>query len=410
MSPPIGKRVVYISYDGMSDPLGKSQVLPYVTGLADRGHSIELISFEKAPHPTPFRKRIHPRVRWTGLRYHKTPTLPATALDMTQGAVAALLTGALIRADLVHVRSYVAATCALPMRMLARRPLLFDMRGLWPDERVADGNWVQDSKVYRGAKKMEKLLLEQASAVTVLTNSMAQYLRFEAPFSDAIQAPIHVIPTCADLDHFSLQTAPQADMKARLQGKKVLCYVGSFGGRYLSKDMARFYLAWRRHAGPSKFLVVSRMDPEDIRKIMREAGVEDELVHQGATRDEVPGLLRCADAGVFFHPVTFANRGAAPTKLGEMLACGLPCAGNLIGDVPRVLGGENVGVVLENFSDESLDSAAKALVAQSELPGIARKCRDAAEQWFSLAKGLSGYEAIYESLAAKTQLPDASWP
>ncbi len=410
MSPPIGQGVVYISYDGLSDPLGKSQVLPYVTGLADRGHNIELITFEKAPNPTPFREKIHRRVRWTGLRYHKTPTLPATALDMTQGALASLITGALVRADLVHVRSYVAATCALPMRMLAKRPLLFDMRGLWPDERVADGNWSQDSKVYEGAKKMEKLLLEQSSAVTVLTNSMAKYLRSEAPFAASIKAPIHVIPTCTDLDHFSVQTAPHAEMKARLQGKKVLCYVGSFGGRYLSKEMARFYLAWRRHAGPSKFLVVSTMEPTDIRQVMQEAGVEDELVHQSATREQVPALIRCADAGVFFHPVTFANRGAAPTKLGEMLACGLPCAGNLIGDVPRVLGGENVGVVLEDFSDQSLDAAAKALVAQSALPGMSEKCRATAEEWFSLVKGLSGYEDIYRSLADKTRLPDASWP
>ena len=39
--------VLYISYDGMTDPLGQSQVLPYLTGLSKKGFNIILISFEK---------------------------------------------------------------------------------------------------------------------------------------------------------------------------------------------------------------------------------------------------------------------------------------------------------------------------------------------------------------------------
>ena len=39
--------IVYLSYDGMTDPLGRSQVLPYLAGLAARGHAIELVSLDK---------------------------------------------------------------------------------------------------------------------------------------------------------------------------------------------------------------------------------------------------------------------------------------------------------------------------------------------------------------------------
>ena len=39
--------VLYISYDGMLEPLGQSQVLSYLEVLA-RGRRIHLISFEKA--------------------------------------------------------------------------------------------------------------------------------------------------------------------------------------------------------------------------------------------------------------------------------------------------------------------------------------------------------------------------
>ena len=40
-------KVLYISYDGMTDPLGQSQVLPYVFGLQKRGYEFHVLSFEK---------------------------------------------------------------------------------------------------------------------------------------------------------------------------------------------------------------------------------------------------------------------------------------------------------------------------------------------------------------------------
>ena len=41
------KHVLYLSYDGMTDPLGQSQVLPYIIGLSQEGFQFTLISFEK---------------------------------------------------------------------------------------------------------------------------------------------------------------------------------------------------------------------------------------------------------------------------------------------------------------------------------------------------------------------------
>ena len=40
-------KILYLSYDGMTDPLGQSQVLPYLTNL-DNDREIHIISCEKA--------------------------------------------------------------------------------------------------------------------------------------------------------------------------------------------------------------------------------------------------------------------------------------------------------------------------------------------------------------------------
>ena len=43
----MNKHALYLSYDGMTDPLGQSQVLPYIIGLQQKGIAFTLISFEK---------------------------------------------------------------------------------------------------------------------------------------------------------------------------------------------------------------------------------------------------------------------------------------------------------------------------------------------------------------------------
>jgi hypothetical protein len=44
----VRKNILYISYDGMTDQLGQSQVLPYLCGLGKLGYTFTLLSCEKA--------------------------------------------------------------------------------------------------------------------------------------------------------------------------------------------------------------------------------------------------------------------------------------------------------------------------------------------------------------------------
>ena len=44
------EEILFISYDGLLDPLGKSQILPYIIGLSEKGYKFCVISFEKNSH------------------------------------------------------------------------------------------------------------------------------------------------------------------------------------------------------------------------------------------------------------------------------------------------------------------------------------------------------------------------
>ena len=40
-------KVLYFSYDGLLDPLGQSQIFPYVSVIAAAGYSLTIVSYEK---------------------------------------------------------------------------------------------------------------------------------------------------------------------------------------------------------------------------------------------------------------------------------------------------------------------------------------------------------------------------
>jgi hypothetical protein len=80
--------ILYVSYDGMLEPLGQSQVVAYLEKLAP-GRRIHLISFEKPRDWRDEARRQAMRERlgkagidWHPLRYHKSPSMPATAYDI----------------------------------------------------------------------------------------------------------------------------------------------------------------------------------------------------------------------------------------------------------------------------------------------------------------------------------------
>src|SRR5712692_866218 len=88
------RRVLHISYNGMLDPLGQSQVIPYLKELSKLGVRFTLLSYEREhAYETDGIQKCHvlreqlseSGIEWHWLRYHKRPSLPATAFDVAAG-------------------------------------------------------------------------------------------------------------------------------------------------------------------------------------------------------------------------------------------------------------------------------------------------------------------------------------
>lgn len=393
-------RILYISYDGMLEPLGQSQVLSYLEPLATT-RPIHLLSFEKSEdwarqaERDALRRRIEAAgIQWHPRRYHKRPTALATAWDIGIGILSGLWLVIRHRLQVVHARSYVAALMALVLKRLTGAKFVFDMRGFWADERVDGGLWPADGRMYRLAKGIERWLLLGADHVVSLTHAAVQemlafdYLRMHS-------LPVTVIPTCADLGRFAL--APGGPDRDGF----TLGYVGSAGTWYLfekAADAIRIAMDMRPDL---RLLVINRGEHDYVQDTLSRAGVaQDRVVIRAAGHQEVPALMAGMDAGIFFIKPVFSKQASAPTKLGEFLGCGVPCLGNAgVGDMADILEGEGVGVALRSFDDDSLRAGLARLFALAGAPGIRERCAAAARRHFALEDGVASYAAIYDALA-----------
>lgn len=392
--------VLYISYTGMLEPLGQSQVLAYQERLAtDR--AIHLISFERKEDwaRSAERKAIAGRMRragihWHPLRYHKRLSSLATLWDILCGSLLGTWLAVRHRIGIVHARSYVASAMALPVKRLTGARFVFDMRGFWADERLDGGIWPRGGRMYRVAKWFERRFLLNADHVVSLTHAAVRemeafsYLQGQVP-------PMTVIPTCADLERFRPSPRPSDSDTPFTLG-----YVGSAGTWYLFDEVVACFVELRRVLPDARLLVFNRNEHAFIRERLEAGNAPLHAVEiRSVSHAEVPGAMARMDAGVFFIKPVFSKQASAPTKLGEFLGCGIPCLSNHgVGDMAEILEGERVGVAVRGFDQEALREGISRLLQLVAEPGMEDRCVAAAARHFSLDEGVDRYGRIYGEL------------
>lgn len=398
---------LYISYDGMLEPLGQSQVVNYLLGLA-HVHSQTLISFEK-PRDLKELARVAQLeatlrgagIKWIRLKYHKWPSTVATMWDVIRGCMMGLYVCVSRRVGLVHARGYVPALIASFLKQIAGPKFLFDMRGFWADEKVDGGSWSNNSWIYKVTKRCEKKFFESADALVSLTSEGVKAIP-DLGYTLAPDLPIKVIPTCTDLDSFKPGAKNQALLtKLGLEESRVIGCVGTMSNWYLRQPMLEYLAYLTNQIDRSKVLIVTREDHEQIKKEAIEAGVEGaRLVIVQTEFHDVPDYIRMMDVGMFFIRVCFSKRGSAATKLGEFLGCGVPVVINDgIGDSGWIVRKHNVGVVLSGTTRQDFDRSLQPVVRMWNDPAVSIRCREVAAQYFDLRAGIAQYASLYRDLA-----------
>lgn len=402
------KKVLYISYDGITDPLGQSQVLPYLIGLSKKGHQIYLISFEKAEKHNLQQEMIETlcidnNIKWFPQVYTKKPPVLSTLKDirwMQKVAEKIIRNNAI---DFVHCRSYIAALVGLRLKEKMNLPFIFDMRGFWADERVDTGIWnIQNpiyKRIYQYFKDKEKIFLEKASHIVSLTENAKKVI--ETWQSDQTQfAPISVIPCCVNLAMFNpnnIHFQEKEELRSKLNIKHnefILGYIGTIGNWYNLPEMMDFFKILQKEKKESKFLLVTSENSEKIYDLAFERQISrDNIIIVNPERKEVPIYISLFSASIFFVKQSFSKIASSPTKQGELMAMGIPMVCNsMIGDVDTILEKYEAGIIIPNFEHESLTNAVNSLLKEEYFPSI---IQNGAREFYNLENGINKYHHIY---------------
>jgi glycosyltransferase involved in cell wall biosynthesis len=398
-------KTLYLCYFGLREPLVQTQVLPYLRELRRGGIGVSLLTFEPGwPRSWSEEERLDWRNRlredgidWQALAYHKKPSLLATLYDIAAAVVAVAQMSRREKIDAFHARAHIALVMALLARKLCGGKVIFDIRGLVADEYVDAGVCREGSLGYRAIKWVEQTGVRNADQLVVLTERMFNWLVASLK-SDP--SKIAVIPCCADFSRFHLRANGQ-EVEADGLNKFEVVYAGSVTGLYMLEEMGKFFLALRERY-KNAYLRILTTSPADVAsEKLRRVGLKPEDFWVGAAPPtQVPDILGRAKVGLSFRKATFSQIAASPTKIPEYLAAGLPVISNAgIGDTDRILLGDRVGVVVEDFNREAYDQAVSRLEDLLGDPELAVRCRRIAQQHFDLERvGGERYRRMYQRM------------
>ena len=409
---PILKKVLYISYDGMTDPLGQSQVIPYLLGLAAKGHSITVLSCEKRENYPKLKAHNEERfaaagIDWQYVFYSKRPPVFSTFYDLMRMASKAREIAKAKDIEVVHCRTILSTLIGASLKKKLGTKLVFDIRGFWADERVEGDLWNLDNPLYKRMynyfKRKESEYFSLADHIITLTDTAKNWIEAQ-DWPGGPVPPIRAIPCAVNLEHFSQASTNEAAVIANAKqlgigpDDFVLTYLGSLGTRYMLRDMMTFFKVLHEEIPNARFLFITRDNHDHIRALAAELGIpNDALLVIPSTYNDIPNLLALAHASIFFIKTGFSGKAVSPTKQAELLSMGIPIVcNNGIGDCDAILEGNNVGVVLHELNEARYREAAQQLKKLSVKPKA--DIRQVALDYFSLEAAVENYNKVYEAI------------
>jgi glycosyltransferase involved in cell wall biosynthesis len=399
--------VLYLSYDGMTDPLGQSQVLPYLVGLSEKGYRITLVSFEKPDRFQVEEKTIKAfcninGIDWRPLMYTKRPPVFSTIYDVLKLKKAAFRIKKEKNIQLVHCRSYITMLIGLSLKKSGVR-LLFDMRGFWADERIEGKIWNLKNPlfrlIYRYFKNKERAFLNESDAIVSLTHAGKNEL-LSWDLENVTSQKITVIPCCVNEHLFSPLTINQFDKSALLQKMQlspyfVVGYIGSIGTWYQLEEMLFAFKKIKEEKTNALFLFVTKEPRQTILNAAKKMGVKKDAIQViAASHPEVPLYISLFDVAIFFITPSFSKKASSPTKQGEIMSMGIPLICNAgVGDTDMVVEKYSAGQIVPSTLLDDLEHFKLDLSRFDKA-----KTQQGATEFYGLNTGIDRYNTIYKQI------------
>jgi len=399
---------LYISNLGILEPLGQTQIIPYLKGLAEKGIKIYLLSFEKRFNLSDSRSvSLQERemnkcgIHWRRLRYHHRW---GNLLDLFLGLLVAGHMVSKRKIDVIHARASIPAMIGFLLSGLLQVKFIYDRRGTMVGDFIDD---VDKSSLLRFKffsnvlERLEEKIMRCADSTVVLSGVISEILRKRFASDGGINTV--VIPCCVDLNKFNIDLPKDKELlkKYNLEDKFIFIYSGSLGTCYKFKEMLDFFKSAKDEIDNAHFLILTQSDVRIAEKFITESNADlNDLTIVNAQPRDVPRYIRLSNVALIFIKQTFSKLASCPTKVAECLACGVPIIVNSgMGDIDSMVKKDKIGVVVEEFLGSEYKVRIKEYLDTIRPDeSVTRRCFQAAKDNFSLRMGIERYDGVYRHI------------
>ena len=390
------KKVLYISYDGLLEPLGKSQILEYLKVLSKK-NSFYVISFEKKSdinNKTSLQKLQKElkdnNIIWKSYIYSNKKNLIYLIKNYIISSSYILFLLFFLRIKIIHIRSYIPGFILFPYLYLSNIKLIFDMRGFLPLEKIERENWKQNEIKLKLLKNLEKYLIKRSSKIVTLTNESKKIINRKFKINNN---KIEVIPTCVNVNRFKISN------NKKISDRINLCFLGSVNQAYdfdriveFSSNLIKFNKKY--------FINFYINDKKDyIKKKLSKNKIDENRFNIEFIKAEIISQkLNSIDIGFFFLKKNNSIKAAFPTKIGEFLSKGIPIiCNNFNEDINNIMSKNDLGImVIGKKIDYKKISKQIDKFAFNYI--IKKNCRNFAKNNLSISFGASKYLKIYKNI------------
>lgn len=355
-------KTIYLTYDGILDPLGQSQILPYLRHTRSYISLLHILSFEKYKKTDAiYLKQADElkdlKINWTSSKFTPSGNILFKLNDFIKFNFIFIYTCLKERPDIVHARGHPMGLFALIYKKIFRFKLLFDYRGIWADERVAKGGWDLSKKIdlfiYSIFVRLEKVLINQSDHIIVLTKAVKKKIITETSKEDSC---FTVIPCATDFSLFNIQKPLLKKDSQQL----TLGFLGSVGPAYQFSFYLKILSECKKRRINFRGLVLTNDLKETENQICKlgDKNISKFIKVIQTDRLNIPKYINEMSFLLSFYTPFKSIIGTSPVKISEALACGVPVIANSgIGDIDEILKELNAGLILSSYSFDGVIEA-----------------------------------------------------
>ena len=390
-------KILYISYDGLLDSIGESQILSYLERLS-KYFNFYLITFEKKNKlNTTLHKDIKDRVlksniKWFNLRYHKHPNILSTLYDILRGTIVSIYILFCNKINIVHVRSYIPGLIILPIKVFFNFKLLFDMRGLWINERLDRAGWSKKDLKYLFFKRIEKKLLFFSDSIICLTYEAIKILK-------------NIYPEIENKIFYRAYTSVDEKIFKPLHNIKknksiVFGHLGSVDTAYDVEIIYKFINKLLKIDNNIKLIIINEDKHDYLFNLKKTYQIDDSNIEiKFVDRSKLNEEINKIDICIFFAKNNFSIKGSFPTKISEVLLVGKPIICNdFNSEISNLISKNKVGIIYDfDLLNNKINIYNEIMNIINE-KNINLRCRNVAKKELSFDKSIELYKKILFNL------------